>query len=191
MSALAFFSVGVAFACVAASARRLVFAVAPTGLDPGTLLDAFRGDKGRARVSALVRAIERAPEADWERDLVFALGRPKEERAALVNEQLAEFDYRVGKWARVPRVCASIATSSGFLLASLGLRNDLALASDLPPELRDLAFRGAMINALNVISIGVAGTIFCIALQLRARTAAKDRREKTDKLVERLEALCG
>ena len=191
MSALAFVAISIALGCVAASARRLVFAIAPTGLDPGALLDALRGDAGRARYPSMIRVIETTPAAAWERDLVAALGRPKEERAALVNEQLGEFDYLVGKWARVPRVCASIATSGGFLLASVGLRNDLAVASDLPVELRNFAFRAAMMNALNVISIGVAGTIFCIALQVRARSAAKARREQTDKLVDRLEALAG
>ena len=38
-------------------------------------------------------------------------------RVALVNEQLAELDYLAQRWERVPRVCASISTSFGFLLA--------------------------------------------------------------------------
>src|SRR4051812_14648415 len=106
----------VAFGCVAASVRRLVFGVGPTALHPAILLEALRGnpDQARDNYERLADALEKVPEADWERELMDALARPKEERAALVNEQLSELDYRVGRWSRVPRVCASIATSFGF-----------------------------------------------------------------------------
>lgn len=191
MSALTIVSAAVALSCVAASVRRLIFALSPTALDPAVLLEALRGDKGRARYAALGSALETVPEAEWERELVGALARPKPERAALVNEQLMELDFLVDRWVRVPRVCASIATSAGFLLASLALRNGLADAGDVPEELRDRAVHAAMLDAINVISIGVAGAIFCIAAQVRARAATKARREATDKLVERLEALAG
>ena len=63
MSALAIVSVVVSVGCVAASIRRLIYAMAPTALDPAVLLDALRGDKGHVRYRALATALEAVPEA--------------------------------------------------------------------------------------------------------------------------------
>jgi len=182
---LALLAALVTAACVAASARRLVFALTATAIDPASLLKALRGDAGRAAYPRILAEIAREPEATWERDLLAALSAPGDEmaRVALVNEQLGELDYRLQRWARVPRVCASIATSSAFLVASLALRNALADTSDV------IDVDAAVGSAINVAALGVTGASFCIAIQFRARKVAKDRLASTDKLVERLEAL--
>jgi hypothetical protein len=162
---------------VAASARRLSFAVAPTALDPDEILLALK----KRPLAEIERAIAANPQADWERALFEALAHKGEERAAAVNEQLAELDFRAQRWQRVPRVCASIATSTGFLLASLALRQGLAS--------EEMDIDRAVVGAINVAAVGIAGASFCIALQVTARRAAKARMEATDRLVERLERL--
>ena len=179
----------VAIACVAACARRLAFAIAPTPLDPARLLVALRGDAGRARFEAIARRVYDEPAAEWERALLDALRLAPDERAAFVNEQLTEMDYMTRRWQRVPRVCASVASSSGFLLASLALRNALADPSAFAEETRSAALGSALTAAVNVAAIGMAGAAFCIAAQMRATKAARARLDATDKLVERLESL--
>ena len=141
-------------------------------------------------VAAAFEAICPAPPAaEWERALLDALRLAPDERAAFVNEQLTEMDYMTRRWQRVPRVCASVASSSGFLLASLALRNALADPSAFAEETRSAALGSALTAAVNVAAIGMAGAAFCIAAQMRATKAARARLDATDKLVERLESL--
>ncbi len=52
----------------------------------------------------------------------------------------------------VPRVCASISSSTGFLLAALAMRAGLAG--------EDVDLDEAMMTAINVVTIGIAGTAF-------------------------------
>jgi hypothetical protein len=177
--------------CVAASAWRLRFAVAPTALDAAILAASLRREVGKARFADFCKAVLLVAEAEWERGLVLALNQSADVRALLVNEQLTELDYTLARWSRVPRVCASIATSSAFLLATMALRAGLVDAGDVPAELRDAAMKAAVMDAVNVAAIGLAGAAFCIAIQMRARRAAKERAEAADKLVERLEVLAG
>lgn len=179
----------VALACTVASLRRLKFAVAPTSLDPGILLARLRGDAGRKGVVRVRRAIERADGAEWEKELLAAVSSPREHRVARVNEALTELDHLLKRWSRVPRVCASVASSSAFLLASLALRVGLGAAADLPEELRSDAINRAVIDAINVAAIGMAGAAFCIAAQMRAQQSEKAFMQLADKLVERLEAI--
>jgi hypothetical protein len=129
------------------------------------------------------------PNADWERDLLQTLAAPPELRVALVNEQLTELDYRLQRWARVPRVCASISTSVGFMLATLVLRTALADAGDVPIEVGELVIRGLVGDALTVGAMGIVGTAFCIGAQGEARRIARARGKGADRLVERLESL--
>ena len=175
----------VAMACAGASARRLWFAANATWLHPDALLGAVKG-KG---IEGLRDVVAKEPRADWERDLLAALEAPNvEARAALVNEQLGELDYRVHRWARVPRVCASIATSAGFLLATLVMRKGLAEA-DVSGEAGDLFIRGLVGDALTVAAFGIVGTAFCIAAMGQARRIVRERMVAADRLVERLEQL--
>jgi hypothetical protein len=171
----------VSASCVYASFRRIWFAADATGLDAVELATGLRAAGARAELWAPLRAeVEREPGADWERDLFTSLAAPRAARVALVNEQLAELDYRAQRWARVPRVCASVSSSTGFLLAALAV--SAALASD------DIDINGVLVAAINVVTIGLCGTAFCVASHLRAGAMMRARLAAADALVERLEA---
>ena len=179
----------IALACIVASAVRLKRVVLATPIDPGPLVAALRGDAGRAQFDEVRGALKEEPEGTWEGELAVALESKGERRAAEVNELLTELDFRLQSWARVPRVCASIAASSGFLLASLALRDGLNVASELPQELQELAIGRAVGDAVNVAAVGICGAVFCIAFGHHATKTAKVRLQEIDRLVERLEAL--
>lgn len=192
------FAALVAFACAAASARRVWFAANATALHPddvdralaaaggagGEAGEAGAGD-GLAKLRALVA---KEPSADWERDLLRALDAPAPARVALVNEQMTELDHRIQRWSRVPRVCASVASSFAFMMATLVLRQGLAAADDLSSDLAELLIRGLVGDAFTVAAVGMIGTAFCIAAQGEAKRIAKSRVIAADKLVERLES---
>jgi hypothetical protein len=183
------FAVLVALACAAASARRVWFAANATALHPEDVVAALKKAKGPEAVAALRALVANEPTADWERELLDALEAPPEVRIALVNEQLTELDYRIQRWARVPRVCASIATSFGFMLATLVLRKGLADTGEMPSELGELVVRGLVADALMVGAMGIVGTAFCVGAQSEAKRIAKARSVGADRLVERLEEL--
>jgi hypothetical protein len=177
----------VALVCVLASARRLYIVTSPTALIPQDVIDAV--GKGTP-LSELRRAVDDEPDAGWERDLFDALREPSPEaRAALVNEQLTELDLRMKEWERVPRVCASIATSFGILLGTLVLRQGLANAPDLSGDLGELFVRSVLSDAISVACFGIVGTAFCIGAHAQAKRLAKARMEAADRMVERLEAM--
>ncbi|MBS2015863.1 MAG: hypothetical protein JST00_23445 [Deltaproteobacteria bacterium] len=180
----------VAFACAAASARRVWFAANATGLDPEDVERAIaRSPDAREAVAKLRALVTTEPSLEWERDLFQALDAPGRARAALVNEQLTELDYRIQRWSRVPRVCASIATSFAFLLASLVLRRGLVDAGELPSDVVELVARGLVADAFTVASMGMIGTVFCIVAQSEAKKIAKRKMAAADRMVERLEAV--
>jgi hypothetical protein len=145
----------------------------------------------------LAKALEGGPPAAWaklreaialceqatlERDLVAALEEEDERaRIALVNEQLLELDWRAQRWARVPRVCASIATSAGFMFACVVVLHGLAVA---PEEAN-----AVLVSAIDALSVGIAGTSFCAAVHVRARRVASERLSASDRLIEGLEGL--
>jgi hypothetical protein len=107
-------------------------------------------------------------------------------RDALVNEQLAELDGRAQSWARIPRVCASVATSAGFLLASVVLVQGLAVS---PGDDDPVGTRAVIEGALDAVAIGIAGASFCFAVHVRARRIVRDRLAAVDRLVVRLESV--
>jgi hypothetical protein len=181
---LALLSAAVALACALASARRLAWAVAPTWLDAGLLFDALRdGEDWRA----LRDVVAAQPEPTWERDLFQSLSEPDaRSRDALVTEQLLDLDWTAQRWARVPRVCASIATSAGFLFGCIALLQGLTLPSE---EGSAPALGASLFSALDALTIGIAGTAFCVAVHLRARRAVRERHLATERLVARLLAL--
>lgn len=171
----------VAGPCVLASAFRLAWAVSPTWLDPQLLFEALKGHRfgDWARLEGVVAACKGAA---WEHDLFTALGeRDESSRVALVNEQLRELDWRAQRWSRVPRVCASVATSAGLLFACVAIVRGLAQPTG--------AAGGALVSALNALAIGIAGTSFCVAVHLRARRVVSERLVAIERLVEQLEAL--
>ena len=179
----------VALGWALASARRVWFAANATAIHPEDMVTALARARGPEAVDALRALVAKEPSADWERDLLEALGAPPAQRTALVNEQLTELDYRIQRWARVPRVCASIATSSGFMLATLVLRQGLADTSELTGDVGELVVRGLVGDALTVAAMGIVGTANCNGAQGEAKKIAKARAVAADKLVERLEGL--
>ncbi len=184
MTALLVVAVVVVIGCAVACTRRLYFATNPTAFHPAPWLAAIQRGEGER----VARAIERDPRADWERDLLGAMREPNAEaRAGHVNEQLLELDFRLSRWARVPRVCASIASSAGFLCGSLALRFGLVATNAAPDELRSEAINAVVLQAVNVAALGVAGAAFAIAAQFRARKAAKAFQVDADRLIETLE----
>ena len=142
----------------------------------------------RGEGELVARAAERTPNATWERELLAALAEPTgEARAGRVNEQLSELDFRLTRWARVPRVCASIASSAGFLFGSLVLRFGLVAAGNAADEARKGAIDAVVLQAVNVAVLGMAGAAFAVATQYRARRAAQAFQKDADALVEALE----
>jgi hypothetical protein len=184
-----FFAIVVALACAAASARRVWLAANATAFHPDDIVAALAKARGPEAIASLQKLVAAEPSADWERDLLEALAAPPDVRVALVNEQLTELDYRIQRWSRVPRVCASIATSFGFMLATLVLREGLADTGYVPIEVGELVVRGLVGDALTVGAMGIVGTAFCIGAQSEARRIAKARTAGADRLVERLEDL--
>lgn len=179
-------------ACVAASGRRLAWAIAPMGLDPLLIRRALEGKDAAAVCAGLRRELARSGLGDpfgWERELFAAFDEPEHQaRDARVNEQLIELEGRTERWSRVPRVCSSIGTSAGFLLASIALVQGLAV-----PEGEDgsgtIAIHAALYSALGALSLGIAATSFCVAVHVRAAIVSRERRAAVDQLVERLERL--
>ena len=115
----------VALACVVASAPPARVGRRADGLEPRMVAEgAARASGPRRRASRSLRAALASDERfAWERDLLAAFDEADErQRDALVNEQLLELEGRLTRSARVPRVCASIATSAGLLFGSLALR---------------------------------------------------------------------
>jgi hypothetical protein len=180
----------VAFACVLASARRLWFVAHPTALHPEDVLAALGRSPEPDALAQLREAVASDPAADWERDLFDALSQPNPEaRVALVNEQLTELDLRMQRWGRVPRVCASVATSVGIMLGTLVLRNGLANAGDLTSDLGQRFVRDIVGDAISVASFGVVGTAFCIGAHSHARRMTRERQAAADRMIEKLEEM--
>ena len=121
--------------------RRLAFVVEPTPIDDGLLATRLRASNAGTvctRSVRLARALESDERLDWERSVAAALGERSDVRAALLGEAMTELDFRARRWLRVPRVCASLASSFGFLLATVALRVGLA----------DMAGSGALDESL-------------------------------------------
>jgi hypothetical protein len=168
--------------CAAASSARLGAAVSPTFLDPGLLASEMSGTDARDFAVALRDRVEREPRCEWERGLLVASFEPDvPKRASLLNEQLTEFDGRVQRFARVPRVCASLSTTCGLLFGTIAVLD--GLGGDLSE-----AWGGVLQGALSSVALGVAGTAFSIAAEIGSRRAVNRRNAEVDRLVARLEA---
>ena len=185
-------AVAMALACALASARCMWLAANPTALHPDEVAGWLGRSPDRSKLNALRRVAAALPDADWERDLLDALLESRAAaRVAGVNEQLTELDLRLQRWARVPRVCASVSTSFGILLGTLVLRNALANAPDLSGELGELFVRDVLHDALTVAACGIVGTTFSIAAHASARRMTRARLEAADRMIERLEVAAG
>lgn len=182
-------SILVSLACVFAGAGRMWLAANPTALHPDDVVAALGRAFDRGSLERLRERLADLPEADWERELLGGLLDPRPDaRAARVNEQLTELDLRAHRWLRVPRVCASVATSVGLLLGTLVLRRGLASAPDLSGPLGELFVRDVMGDAVTVATFGIVGTTFCIAAHAHARRMTRARLEAADRMIEQIEA---
>ncbi len=187
---IVFVSVVITLGCIAASLRRLYFATNPTAFDHALLAKLVKDSP--ERFARLVSAPSESSEAGatlWEKELLDAVRHPDRiARNALVNEQLGEFEYRVKRWVQVPRVCARVASTSGFLLASLVLRSGLKdLASLMSGDAMQIATSGPIAQALSVVTLGMMGGAFCLVFQERARKAEKANFSAVDALVDAAE----
>jgi hypothetical protein len=175
---IALLSAVVALGCALAAGRRLVWAAAPTSVDPARLLDVLRKDHGRW--TALEDRLGTDQDLEWERDLVAAWRQEGRARDATVDEQLLELRWRILRWDRVPRVCASIATSAGFLFATIVFLQALAA-----PVQRGVPVSWSVLfAALTPFALGLAGTAFCVAVHLRARRIVPQRLAAYGRLVQ-------
>jgi hypothetical protein len=173
----------VSLACVAVAAHRLSLAVSSTPFDLGMILGALNAPGGVEKLRQGLAGID-----CWERDLLEATGSPHAAvRAALIEEQVLEAGWAIDRWARAPRVCASVATSAGFLCASLSLIQ--ALGSNAAEASVDATGGPTLTLALDALALGVVGTAFSVAVHVRARALTRQRRAAVDKLVDHLRAL--
>jgi hypothetical protein len=179
-------------ACVAASALRLSYVTGATPVDPSAFVAGVRAAaKGSvpASLTVLDSLLASVPATDWERDVLRAVGEPAELRPALIGEAMTDLDFRARRWLRVPRVCASLSSSFGFLLATVALRVGLSdLAGALDPE-EVLSVNAAVLDAIDVAALGLVGTAFCMAIQYRARTTLAARLAGAERFVELMERL--
>jgi hypothetical protein len=181
----------VSIACAIAAGMRLFFVYEAVSFDPELVARELRGDEGRAFAPALLSTLETAAPSADERGLLAAVrgGAGPERDEAEMSEQLLELEHRFNRWVRVPRVCASIASSAGLLLATWAMRLALADAPALGDERFRTAIEAAIGRALGVAAIGAAGTVTCIALFHEARRLARARREAAVKVIERMHRL--
>jgi hypothetical protein len=174
----------VATGCIVASLQRLACATAPTSFAPEllqrALLDRQAADTLRAK-------LEGRQDSTWERDLLGALSEPNlVARQALIDEQVLELDWLSRRFARIPRVCASISASSGLFFASLAMIAVLDVQADASGQSQVGA---AVTLALDALSLGVVGASFSAAILVRSRSAAKARAAVAAALVDRLRTL--
>jgi hypothetical protein len=170
--------------CVAASVRRLAWAIAPTGIQHRTLLASIGQSRGAEARAKLTAGLDRYGPArgQWERALVVATAEPDETtRSARINEQLTELEVLSERWDSVPRVCARLTSSAGFLCATVALLEALAPGED---ETRDL--HASLWTAVGALVAGVVAAGVCAAVHLRARTARAEAAQAADRLVEGL-----
>lgn len=112
--------------------------------------------------------------------MVSAAADPDEPtRSARINEYLTELEVLGERWDSVPRVCARLTSSAGFLCATVALLEALAPGDDEPRDLH-----ASLWTAVGALVAGVIAAGFCAAVHLRARKARKDAAEAADRLVQ-------
>ncbi len=173
-------------ACVGASAYRLWAVAQVFGVDPQAVAKVLKAGAPPADVARALRA----EGAIFDAELVEAADPAQHENGAsvvgAVNEVLLEVDDRLQRWARVPRVAVSVASSSGFLLASLAMRRGLADTDLLAPELRESFLFCALGDAVGAAALGLCGAVACVALHARARDMRRARAAGVSAVVNEL-----
>jgi hypothetical protein len=176
----------VALVCALASARRLAIAVAPMQLEPRLLLEALQRD-GSGQLPQRLRGLLAGDERFAHESVLFeALAVDDNEREARVGEEIGELRGRAQQGARVPRVCASVASSTGFLLASVALIRAMAAPDSVTAEeaVTGLAMPATLGVALGALAVGMAGASFCAAVHMRAGRVHRERMSAFTRLIE-------
>ena len=163
--------------CMLVASRRLWDVLRFPALDLRTLIA-----ETKERKHAVVAVLAESGEGIWERLCADGARLTGDASLATLNEALMELEQRLSRGARIPRVTASIASSVGFLLASLVLRRGLLSAADEPIPV----FDGLIVVALNVVSVGIAGAVTCAAAGNLATRIAKARWKEGEALVDAL-----
>ncbi len=178
-------SAGVSTACVVASARRLAFAVAPMRFEPRMVLDALEADPSGRVLRGLVRLLAADDRSAWEREFFTAISAADPvKREALVGEERFEVEERRQRWARVPRVCARVATSAGFLFASIALIHGMGVPLDDDLTDPQAPVYAALASALGALAIGIAAAAFCATVHMRANRVAREQMSAMSRLLD-------
>ncbi len=173
--------------CVAASLRRLGLVAELTPLLHEELTAALGTNVTAERRNALASALAEDDHASWERAVVEASRLDLDARAALLGEASTELDHGARSWARVPRASASLASSFGFLLATLSLRAGLSGLGEAAGDSTMSAVNAAVLDALDAVAIGLAASACCVAVQTRAATLLRLRVANAVRFVDRLD----
>jgi hypothetical protein len=175
----------VALACALASVRRLAIAVAPMQLDPRLVLEALQADRGARLPGRLREVVAGDPRFVHEAELLGALALASDdEREARVSEELNEIKARGQQGTRVPRVCASVASSTGFLLATVSLIRAMGAPAPSSGEEMGLQAPATLTAALGALAVGIAGASFCAAVHMRARRIHRERMSAVTRLID-------
>lgn len=178
-----------ALACALASARRIWLVTHATFLHPDDLVAWLGAEVQPDSVDRLREALSDLAHAEWELEFLDALFVAEPARSALLNAQLGELERRLKAFEHVPRVCARIATSTGFLFGTLALRRVVADAGEWSLDASDTVVHEAILRAMILVAMGLASTAFCVAAHRCARKLAHGRLEAVDRMVDRLEAI--
>jgi hypothetical protein len=149
------------------------------------VLDALEGDPSGRVLRGLVRVLATDDQFVWERELFAAIATEDPvQHEALVGEERLEVHERRQRWVRVPRVCARVATSAGFLFGSIALIR--GLGEPLGDDLQDpqAPVYAALASALGALAIGIAAAAFCAAVHMRANRASRERMSAISRLLD-------
>jgi len=177
----------IALSCVAASLHRVRIVLGATALDTQVVLETLRRRPKHEWVPVFASLASGTPMGSFERDLADALRAPRAKRAALVHAALRELDFELGRWLKVPRLCASISTSGCLFVGTMILRAALVSGDVFDTDLTELVTVGLAGRALDVAATGVVGAATCIALHGASLRLKRAEAAAADGLVEALE----
>jgi hypothetical protein len=142
---------------------------------------------GGIDLDALAETLAREAPGSIPQRLLAAVTQPAERdadrtelaRRLALAEAVAEVEREVVDDIRVPRVAASLATTSGLLAAAIVMREGLgANYEGTGPEVI-ARFQSVIERGLTLAAIAVLGGVVCAALH---RSAQKQRRQRLDEL---------
>ncbi|APS00300.1 hypothetical protein BCY86_06100 [Pajaroellobacter abortibovis] len=175
--------------CVSASLYRLLIVTKPTLLDLSLLfkkLKSWENDKKRRQkmIQAMVLHLSSSP-FHWESDFLKLLLSKEENKHVLMDEQVASYYFLLHRWAHVPQICARLAMTIGFMLATLVMcRNLMAVPfiSSFEGGEEMVMLDRFLSEAITLSMLGLSGAFFCIAVHYRAKRILKERIEEANRL---------